>query len=421
MKAAAKHTGLIAAIVALISALLVVPVTAQDVIQIGAIYSFTGPLGESAKHQKSGVEMSIREVNDAGGVEVGGKKMKLEANFGDDQTKSEIATQLFEDMVKNKKVAAVIAGSVAHVPLALNTAAKKDKVLLIAACAAPDAFHEQKVKAPNSLGILAAGSDIGRAGASYIAEKMKPKKVACFVPAYAWGNALVAGFEAVIKKYPEIHYKTFWHPFGSSNIRRDLEAVRDYRPDVIVIGSFGQDAVNAFNQASEMGLGKDSKLFHLWTVNAMGTAIRPEAMKGVLAQTFWFHDMSGFRDDSVVKASNEFGTNYTKLYKEPPDAYGLASYDAVKEVVRAIKLSQSTDPTKMYEALMANPVWSGAKGEAKWRKDGRCMYKYFDWIVEGKGANERQEGTFGSKYDYAKVVDVFSGDAFAPTLQELGY
>ena len=35
---------------------------------------------------------------------------------------------------------------------------------------------------------------------------------------------------------------------------------------------------------------------------------------------------------------------------------------------------------------MANPVWSGAKGEAKWRKDGRCMYKYFDWIVEGKGA-----------------------------------
>ena len=128
MKAAAKNTGLTVAIVALISALLAVPVMAQDVIQIGAIYSFTGPLGESAKHQKSGIEMSIREVNDAGGVEVGGKKMKLEAIFGDDQTKSEIATQLFEDMVKNKKVAAVIAGSVAHVPMALNTAAKKDKV-----------------------------------------------------------------------------------------------------------------------------------------------------------------------------------------------------------------------------------------------------------------------------------------------------
>ena len=309
----------------------------------------------------------------------------------------------------------------AHIPLALNIAVKKDKALLIAACAPPDAFHEQKVKAPTSLGILVAGSDIGRAGASYVAEKMKPKKVACFIPAYAYGNALAAGFEPAIKKYPEITYKIFWHPFGSSNIKRDLEAVRDFRPDVIVIGSWGQDAVNAFNQAFEMGLGKDSKLFHLWTVNAMAAAIRPEAMKGVWAQIFWLHDMSGFQDDAVVKSTNEFSANYAKLYNEPPDAYALASYDAVKEIVRAIKLSQSTDPTKMYEALMANPVWTGAKGEAKWRKDGRCMYKYFDWIVEGKGADERKEGAFGSKYDYAKVVDVFTGDAFAPTLQELGY
>jgi branched-chain amino acid transport system substrate-binding protein len=421
MKVAAKNTGLFIAIVALGSILSAIPVMAQDVIKIGAIYSLTGPVAEVAKLQKRSVEMSVKEVNEAGGVEVGGKKMKIEPIFGDDETKPEIATKLFEDMVRNKQVTAVIGGTAAHIPLALNTAAKKDKALLIAACAPPDAYHEQKVKAPTALGIVVAASDIGRAGASYIAEKIKPKRVACFVPAYAYGNALVAGFEPAIKKYPEITYKLFWHPFGSSNIKRDLEAVRNFRPDVVVIGSWGKDAVNAFNSAFEMGLGKDSKLFHLWTVSAMASAIRPEAMKGLWAQIFWFHDLSGFRDESVVKATSEFSAKYAKLYNEPPDAYGVASYEAVKEVVRAIKLSQSTDPTKMYEALMANPTWTGIKGEAKWRKDGRCMYKYFDWIVEGKGPDERKEGTFGSKYDYAKVVDVFTGEAFAPTLQELGY
>jgi hypothetical protein len=86
-----------------------------------------------------------------------------------------------------------------------------------------------------------------------------------------------------------------------------------------------------------------------------------------------------------------------------------------------MELAKSTDPTKMYEALMSSPQWNGAKGQATWRKDGRCMYKYFDWVVEGKGPNDRKEGMFGSKYDFAKVVDAFSGDAFAPTLQELGY
>jgi branched-chain amino acid transport system substrate-binding protein len=421
MKANVERIRLFVIITALVSSLIAVPVMAQDVVKIGAIFSLTGPVAEVAKVQKRAIEMAIKEINDSGGVDVGAKKMKIEALFGDDQTKPETATNLFEDMVKNKQVTAVIAGTAAHIPGALNIAAKKDKALLIAACATPDTYHEQKVKAPTALGIVVAGSDIGRAGASYVAEKIKPKKVACFVPAYAFGNALAAGFEPVIKKYPEITYKIFWHPFGSTNIKRDLEAVRDFRPDVIVIGSWGQDAVNAFNSAFEMGLGKTSKLFHLWTVNAMAAAIRPEAMKGIWAQIFWLHDMSGFRDESVVKATNEFSANYAKLYNEPPDAYALASYDAVKEVARAIKLSQSTDPTKMYEALMANPDWTGAKGEAKWRKDGRCMYKYFDWIVEGKGPDERKDGAFGNKYDYAKVVDVFTGDAFAPTLQELGY
>ncbi len=421
MKESVKRNSFIMLMTMVTSILLAIPVMAQDVIKIGAIYSLTGPVAEVAKHQKRAVEMAVKEINDLGGVELAGKKIKIEAVFGDDQAKAETATQLFQDMVKKEKIAALVGGTVAHVPLALNTALKQEKVLMIAANAPPDSFHEQKVKAPTALGIVVGAGDIGRAGASYLAEKIKPKKVACFIPAYAYGNALVAGFEPVIKKHPEITYKIFWHPMGSSNIKRDLEPVRDFRPDVIVIGSWGQDAVNAFNSAFEMGLGKDSKLFHLWTVNALASAMRPEAIKGVWAQMFWVHDMTGFKDESVVKAASEFTANYAKSYNEPPDTYALASYDAVKEVARAIKLSQSTDATKMYDALMQNPVWNGAKGEAKWRKDGRCMYKYFDWIVEGKGPDERKEGGFGTKFDYAKVIDVFSGEAFAPTLQELGY
>ena len=319
MEVIAKSTGLFVTIVALGSILL----WAQDVIRIGVIFSLTGPVAEVAKLQKRAVEMAVKEVNEAGGVEIGAKKMRIKAVFGDDQSKPEIATQLFEDMIKNKQITVVIGGSEAHIPLALNSAAKKDKVFLMSACATPDAFHERNVKAPAALGIIGGASDIGRAGASYVVDKIKPKKVACFVPSYAFGNAMAAGFETVIKKHPEITYKIFWHPFGSSNIGRDLEAVRDFRPDVIVIGSCGQDAVNAFNHAFEMGLGKDSKLFHLWTVNAMATAIQPEAMKGVCAQMLWFYDMSGFRDDSVVKASNEFSANYANCTMSRPMLTGL--------------------------------------------------------------------------------------------------
>jgi len=397
------------------------PAMAQDVLKIGVMYSMTGPLASVAKVQKSATELAVKDVNEAGGIQVGGKKLRLEAVFCDDHAKAETATALYEDLVKKQGVVAVIGGSLAHVPVALNAGAKKDPALIIATCAVPDEFFKQGVKAPTVLSMMGGASDIGRAGASYLAEKMKPKKIAFFLPAYAFGNALASGLESVMKKYPDVTYKIFWHPLGSSDMKRDLTAVRDYKPDVIAIGSWGNDCVNAFTQAFMMGLGKNSKLFSLWLVDSLAVAIPPEAMKGVVAQMFWYRDVTGVQDEALAKETNEFVSKYAKAYGEPPDPYGIPPYFAVKEIVRAAELAQSTDPIKMYEALMANPVWIGAKGEAKWRQDGRCMYKHTGFIVEGKGPAERKDGAFGSKYDFGKIVDAFPGEAFVPSLKELGY
>lgn len=397
------------------------PAVAADTVKLGIMYSVTGPAAGVAKLQKQGAELAVKDVNDAGGVDIAGKKMKLEAVFCDDKSKPAVATKCYEDMVKNRGVTAVVGGSLAHIPLALNIAAKKNKALFIATCAVPNDFFKKDVKAPTALCVLAGASDIGRAGASYLGERLKAKKVACFLPAYAYGNALGLGFEAVMKKYPEVTYKVFWHPLGSSNIRRDLQAVRDFKPDVIVVGSWGKDQLNALTEAAKMGLGKEAKIFSIWTNNAIAASVPPDAMQGVWAQMFWYHDMTGFKDEAIVKASNEFSTNYMKAYKDPPDPYAMAAYYGVKEAVRAMELAKSTDPTKMYEALMANPVWMGAKGEGKWREDGRCIYKYFDWIVEGKGPDDRKAKSYDSKYDFGKVVDSYPGAAFAPSLKELGY
>jgi branched-chain amino acid transport system substrate-binding protein len=421
MKGRTKHMRPLILVLALMVSLLAVPATAQEVIKIGVIYSLTGPAASVAKAQKNAAELAIKDVNEAGGVNLGGKKLKLEPVIGDDQAKAETATALIEDMVKKRGVTAVLGGTLAHIPPAVNAVVKKDPALYISTCAVPDGLFQQGVKAPTTLNILGGASDVGRTGASYLAERMKPKKVACFIPAYAFGNAVASGFESVIKKHPEINYKIFWHPMGTSDMKRDLEAVRDFKPDVIAIASFGQDASNALNTAFKMGLGKDAKLFHLWFLDSFAAATFPDAMKGVWAQMFWYHDMTGFQDEAVVKASDEFVSKYAKAYGEPPDPFTVPSYFAVKEIVRAMELAQTTDPVKMYEALMANPVWTGAKGEAKWRKDGRCIYKYFDWIVEGKAPADRKAGTFDSKHDFGKIVDAFPGEAFAPTLKELGY
>jgi branched-chain amino acid transport system substrate-binding protein len=421
MMAKTKSLSCLVLSLGLVVLLFTVQAMAQDVFKIGVMYSLSGPAAGVAKTQKNATELAIKDLNEAGGIQVGGKKMKVEAVICDDQSKAETATALYEDLVKKQGVKALVGGTLAHIPVAVSTAAKKDPALYIATCAVPDAYYQAGGKAPTVLGMLGGASDVGRTGAAYVADKMKPKKIACFLPGYAFGNALAAGFEAEMKKHPDITYKVFWHPLGSSDIKRDLEAVRDYKPDVIVIGSFGKDAVSALTQAFLMGLGKDAKLFHLWFLDSFALSIPPDAMKGVRTQMFWYHDTAGFQDEALVQASNDFASKYAKAYGEPPDPFSVPAYFSVKEIARAAELAQSTDPVKMYEALMANPAWTGPKGEGKWRQDGRCIYKYFAFIVEGKAPGERKSGTFDAKYDFGRIIDSVSGETFVPTLKELGY
>jgi branched-chain amino acid transport system substrate-binding protein len=71
-----------------------VPAMGQDVIKIGAIYSLTGPAAAGARLQQQATELAMKEVNEAGGINLGDKKMKLEVIFADDLSKPDTAASL---------------------------------------------------------------------------------------------------------------------------------------------------------------------------------------------------------------------------------------------------------------------------------------------------------------------------------------
>jgi branched-chain amino acid transport system substrate-binding protein len=100
--------------------------------------------------------------------------------------------------------------------------------------------------------------------------------------------------------------------------------------------------------------------------------------------------MSAFKDQEIVKASQEFTTRYRAAYGIPPDPYAMSAYYGAAETLRAMKLANSFDPKKMYDSLMANPDFNSVKGPAKWRVDGRPRYKYNAWIVEGKAQGSKR-------------------------------
>ncbi len=65
------------------------PALAEDVIKVGVIAELTGDMPAVGASCKNAAEMAVKEINDAGGLEVGGKKYKVELFVEDNAGKAD--------------------------------------------------------------------------------------------------------------------------------------------------------------------------------------------------------------------------------------------------------------------------------------------------------------------------------------------
>src|SRR6266545_1305898 len=84
---------------------------AEDEIRIGAVLPLTGKESKIGGAFKAATELAVKEVNDAGGLQVGRQKMKIDLRLLDDTSDASKSAQLVEQLIVQQKVHAVIGGS----------------------------------------------------------------------------------------------------------------------------------------------------------------------------------------------------------------------------------------------------------------------------------------------------------------------
>src|SRR5437660_6693832 len=87
---------------------------ADSTVKIGAVLPVTGKESKIGGAYKQATEFAVKEVNDAGGVTVAGKPMKIELTLLDDTSDAAKSAQLVEQLITQQKVHAVIGGYGSH-------------------------------------------------------------------------------------------------------------------------------------------------------------------------------------------------------------------------------------------------------------------------------------------------------------------
>jgi branched-chain amino acid transport system substrate-binding protein len=409
-----------AVLAVLVSLVLLAPAAAgaagPEKLKVGLMFGLTGAASPIGPLQLDGAKLALKDVNAAGGVRLGGKKVPVEFVVRDDETKPDIAIRRFRELVTEEKVHLLVGQTFAPISGALNKEVKKTPVLYFPVNVVALKMFEKAEIAPSTFAVHGSAYATGYAGAAYIVKNLKHKKIVFFGPAYAFGQDQWSGAKDAFARLG-VKAEYLESPVGTSDFTPYLTKIAEMKPEIVMLAHWGVDAINVLKQSYEVGLKKQSRIWFNWMTNAFGSGVPAEALEGVYSLMSWYYNLEGFKDAAVAKAADDFTKKFRKEYGYPPDPYSAMAYIGTKEALRGIELAQSTDPDTVAKSLMKSPKFDSMKGPGSWREDHQPLFKYGAFVVVGKGAKERKD----PKWDLVKIVDTYTGEDYLPPLKGLGY
>src|SRR5580765_5522916 len=192
----------------LVLSLLALPLPAwAQAVKIGAVVPLTGRYGPGGAQVRAGYEIAVEQINAAGGVTVGGKKVPLELVLLDDESDATKTVSRLETLAA-QGVVAYLGGFGSDLHAAAASVAEKNKIAYLGIAFALNKIHQQGFKYLFSP--FWKSPDIGKHTAGLLAllpAAARPKTVAIFQEKTDWGQEMnvawteagkAAGYQVVV-------------------------------------------------------------------------------------------------------------------------------------------------------------------------------------------------------------------------------
>jgi branched-chain amino acid transport system substrate-binding protein len=376
----------------------------NQTIKIGFPSAVTGAFSVEVSDQIKAAQLAVKQFNDAGGLN--GRRAELLVR--DDRLSVDQAAQVTLELIEKDKVNFVVGSLSAATQIAINKVCKQ-KEILFNSISQSDMINEAREWSPytfhEALNPHMTAGAVGR-----YAFKKFGKKVAYITADYSYGHEMTRAFQRVGQEFGVTTVGEFRYPLGATDFSASLKKIKDLKPDILVLASFGRDLLNAAKQCTEFGIKLDSKVITpilLYTARQQGGV---DIFDGILGGSSYYWSLED-RIPSAKAFNDLFRAAYGGAY---PSDYGALGYAGVRSVLEATKIAQTTE-TKQIIAAMAALKYDWYKGPEFYRDcDHQAVQSVL--IVESKSKNIR------NKYDVFNIleVDTITADRLR-TCAELGF
>jgi branched-chain amino acid transport system substrate-binding protein len=382
-------------------------VAADDTVKIGVVLPTTGSESKPGAYQKEGIELAIKQINDAGGIMVKskGKKLKIEEVFYDDGTDSKKSASLTERAMSSDGVIAVLGGYSTALGTAESVMADRYKTPWITTGAGATAIFGKGYQ--YAFGTLSPVALIGTTSAEFLgslvdAGKLKKGlRVAMVVENTDHGTDYVNGFNEWTGKHKGYFDVVLNEKFelGATDFSSILQRVKSSHADVFLSDAHLPDYITMQRQYLQNGL-------HHQMISYGARGPEANARQALGAGTDYIFAGIWWSNKLPYPQAKKFAADYKAFTGHDVDSwYSAPAYDGMRIVAKAIESAGSLDKDKIRDALkkveLTDSVLPGQK--LKFAANGQAEYPFV--ITQNKPDN---------KVDIVYPKDAATGDAVAP-------
>ncbi|BDG01307.1 ABC transporter substrate-binding protein [Anaeromyxobacter oryzae] len=331
---------------------LAVPALAADTIKIAITGPFTGGSAPMGASMRDGAKLAISEINAAGGIPVGGRKLKIDIIERDDEAKNERGALIGQELASMPDLSGVIGSVNTGVVLAGDKFLQEKGITKIITPAAGSASMTQWAKpdGPKQLSIFRFAAHDGIQAAMVVEDATNRKftKVALLHDSTNYGVSGRDDLLNQIKKQGDKLQVVATEKFniGDKDMTAQLLRAKAGGAQAILIWGIGPELAAVSNGMAKIGM--KVPLIGGWTLS-MSNYVDNAGKNGngtLMPQTFI--------EEPITPKAQAFIEAYHKAYGVQRIASPVSAaqgYDAVYLFAAAVKQAGSTESLKIRDAL----------------------------------------------------------------------
>ncbi len=311
---------------------------AQAPIKIGASLSLTGTYAQPGSYQKEGYELCQDHLNAKGGL----LGRKVEFVFYDDQSLPATGVRLYEKLITEDKVDAVMGPYSSPITEAVANVSEKYQKVMVSPLAATTSIFK---KGRKYIFMVISPAEAYLEGLVDMAAKRGLKTIAIVNEDTLFTKASAVGVaEIARKKGMQVVFQEAY-PKGNTDFSALLTKLKAANPDVIAASTYFDDAVAITRQMKELNV--NAKMYGVTVGGDL-----PKFYELLKQNGEYVYGSTQWEATLPYPGQKEFVDSYQKKFGHEPVYHSAAGYAGCVIYAEAVKRAGALDSDKVRDQLL---------------------------------------------------------------------